>query len=86
MMNSFEYNHGTNKLTKVQFDIHFKNGEKQAFNITVTSNWRVHYPKNPEINTNERGEYGFFENTVFSTDGDTKLLIKRIHKIIEESK
>ena len=86
MIHSFEYNHGKNKLTKVQFDIHFKNGKKQAFNITVTSNWRLHYPKNPEINISERGEYGFFGNGVFSTSGDIQQIIRRIHKIIEESK
>jgi hypothetical protein len=83
---SFQYNHGKNKLTTVQFDIVVVNGEKSANNISVTSNWRVYYPKNPQISMSPRGEYGFFENGVWSTNGDIQQMIKRIHKIIEESK
>lgn len=82
----FHYNHGKNRLTTVQFDIVFLNGKKLANNIIVTSNWRVHYPKNPQISMNARGEYGFFENGVHSTNGDIQQIIKRIHKIIDETK
>jgi hypothetical protein len=81
----FEYNHGKNKLTTVQFDIVIENGKKVAKKIIVTSNWRVYYPKNPQISKNDRGEYGFFENGILSTNGDIQQIIKRIHKIIEES-
>lgn len=83
---SIEYNHGKNKLTTVQFDIVFANGKKFANNIIVTSNWRAYYPKNPQITTNPRGEFGFFENGIHSTNGDIQQIIKRIHKIVEESK
>ena len=53
---SFQYNHGQNKLTTVQFDIVVVNGKKLANNIIVTSNWRVYYPKNPQISMSDRGE------------------------------
>ncbi len=83
---SFQYNHGKDKVTNVQFDIVFANGKKVANNIVVTSNFRIHYPKNPKITLNPKGEYGFFENDVFSTNGDIQQIIKRIHKIVEETK
>ena len=84
---SFQYNHGKNKLTTVQFDIVVVNGKKLASNIIVTSNWRVYYPKNPQISMNpRRGEYGFFENGVWSTNGHIQQMIKRIHNILEETK
>lgn len=83
---TFQYNHGKNKLTTVQFDIVFVNGKKFATNIIVTSNWRVYYPKNPQISMNPRGEYGFLENGVHSTNGDIQQMIKRIHKTLEETK
>jgi hypothetical protein len=83
---SFQYNHGKNKLTTVQFDIVFVNGKRLANNIIVTSNWRVHYPKHPQISLNPKGEYGFLENGVYSTNGDIQQIIKRIHNILEETK
>lgn len=82
---SFHYNHGKNKLTTIQFDIVVVNGKKLASNITVTSNFRLYYPKNPQISLDPGAGYGFFENGVFCTNGDIQQIIKRIHKIIEET-
>ncbi len=83
---SFQYNYSTNKLTTVEFDILIENGKKVAKNITLTSNWRVYYPKNPQISLTPQGEYGFFENGVWRTNGDIQQMIKRIHQIVEEDK
>jgi len=83
---SIQYNHGKNKVTTVQFDILIVNGKKLASNIIVTSNFRIYYPKNPQISLSDKGEYGFFENGVHSTNGDIQQMIKRIHKILEDSK
>ncbi|WP_396166795.1 hypothetical protein [Flavobacterium sp.] len=52
----------------------------------MTSNWRVYYPKNPQISLNSQGEYGFFENGILITNGDIQQMIKRIHQIAEETK
>ena len=52
----------------------------------MTSNWRVYYPKNPQISSNSQGEYGFFENGILITNGDIQQMIKRIHQIAEETK
>ncbi|MCP9767472.1 hypothetical protein EGI22_06080 [Lacihabitans sp. LS3-19] len=83
---SVQYNHGKNKLTTVQFDIVIVNGKKLASNIIITSNFRLYYPKNPQIRLDPKAGYGFFENGVFSTNGDIQQIIKRIHKIVEETK
>ncbi len=81
---SFQYKFNDNKFMMVEFDILVENGKKAAKNITLTSNWRAYYPKNPEINLDSRGEYGFFEKGVFSTNGDIQQIIRRIQKIVEE--
>lgn len=82
----FHYNYSKNKSTNVEFDIVLENGKKVAKNIILTSNWRVYYPKNPQIQINAQGEYGFAENGVFSTNGDIQQMIKHIHQIIKEAK
>lgn len=82
----FQYNYSKKRTTDVEFDILVENGKKVAKNITLTSNWRVYYPKNPRISKNSRGEFGFFENDVFSTNGDIQQIIKRIRQIVEEAK
>jgi hypothetical protein len=81
---SFQYNFTKKKYTIVEFDIHIESGKKVAKNITLTSNWRAHYPKNPQISSNSQGEYGFLENGIFITNGDIQQMIKRI-QIIEEA-
>ena len=82
---SFQYNYGKNKVTIVEFDIIYKLGKKVPNNISLTSNWRVHYPKNPEITLNSNGEYGFFDHGIFCTNGDIQQMIKRIFQIINET-
>ena len=66
----FQYNCSENRSTHIEFDIILENVKNVAKNIILTSNWRVYYPKNPQIKKNFQGEYGFFENDVFSTNGD----------------
>ncbi len=82
---SFDYSHDRKRTTIVTFDIVTENGMKVATNITLTSNWRVYYPKNPQIGKDKRGEYGFVENGCYATNGDIQQMIKRIHSIVEES-
>ena len=82
----FQYNFTKEKYIIVEFDILAESGKKVAKNITLTSNWRVYYPKNPQIGLSPQGEYGFFENGVLSTNGDIQQMIKRIHQIIEEAR
>jgi|GEM_PF-2938721 len=83
---SFQYNYDKKKTTNVDFDILEENGKKVVTNIKLTSNWRVYYPNNPQISITSRGEYGFFEDGVLSTNGDIQQIIKRIHQIVEEAK
>jgi hypothetical protein len=82
---SFQYNYSNTRSTNVEFDIIVENGKKVALNIKLTSNWRVHYPLNPQISSNSHGEYGFSENGVFITNGDIQQMIKRIHQMVEET-
>lgn len=82
---SIQYNYSTKRSTNVEFDIFVENGKKVIKNITLTSNWRVYYPKNPQISLNSQGEYGFFENGILITNGDIQQMIKRIHQIVEEA-
>lgn len=81
----FEYSFSKKKSTIVEFDIGFENGKKVATNITLTSNWRSHYPENPKIATNPNGEHGFQDGGVISTNGDIQQMIKRIERLIAES-
>ena len=83
---SFQYNFNEKNYLIVEFDIQVESGKKIAKNITLKSNWGIHFPKNPEINySSSRGEYGFYENGVWSTNGDIQQIIKRIQQIIEEA-
>jgi hypothetical protein len=81
---SIQYNYDKKRSTNVEFDVLVENGKKVVKNITLTSNWRVYYPKNPQISSNSQGEYGFFENGILITNGDIQQMIKRIHQIAEE--
>lgn len=83
---SFQYNYNNKRTTNVDFDILVENGKKVVKNIILTSNYRVYYPKNPQISINVQGEFGFFDNGVFETNGDIQQMIKRIHQMIEEAK
>ena len=82
----FQYNYSSKRSTVVEFKIIVENGKKVPKNITLVSNWRVSYPKNPEISLNSEHEYGFSENDVFVTNGDIQQIIKRIYQIVEEDK
>jgi hypothetical protein len=83
---SFQYDFGKKKSTIVEFDIVVEGGKKIAKNITLTSNWRAHYPNNPQISSTPQGEYGFSGDGVIITNGDIQQMIKRIFQIVNEVK
>ena len=83
---SFQYDYDKKKSSTVEFDIVEEDGKNVVKNITLTSNWRNHYPKNPQIITFSKGEYGFAENGVAITNGDIQQIIKRIFQIVDRAK
>jgi hypothetical protein len=82
---SFQYDYSKKKSTIVEFDIVEDGGKKVAKNITLTSNWRAHYPNNPQISANPNGEYAFAGDGINMTNGDIQQMIKRICHILDES-
>lgn len=82
---SFKYSYDRKRTTNVDFDITEENGKKVANNIALISNWRAHYPQNPEIGKNARGEYVFIENGCWTTNGDMQQIIKRIPRMVDET-
>jgi hypothetical protein len=83
---NFQYNYDKKRITEVDFDVLLENGKKVVTNIVLKSNWRVYYPKNPQIRISAKGQYGFFEDGVLSINGDIQQIIKRIHQMVEEAK
>lgn len=82
---SFKYSYDRKRATNVDFDITEENGKKVAKNIELISNWRAHYPQNPEIGKNARGEYVFIEKGCWTTNGDMQQIIKRILRMVDET-
>lgn len=80
----FEYVFTKKRTTKVEFEVDFIDGKIKPKNIKLISNWRAHYPLNPKIELNSTGEYGFYENGTFMTNGDIQQIIKRINSILKE--
>ena len=81
---SFEYVFAKKRTTKVEFEVELINGKIKANNIKLISNWRAHFPISPKIELNSNGEYGFYENGTFITNGDIQQIIKRINSILKE--
>jgi hypothetical protein len=81
---TFQYDFGKKRSTIVEFDIVGEGKRKVPKNITLTSNWRAHYPNNPQITSNPQGEFGFSGDGVIITNGDIQQMIKRIFQIISE--
>ena len=83
----FQYYYNKKKSTIIEFDIIEEDGKNVVKNITLTSNWRVHYPKNPQITSNPQGEYGFSgDGFIMQTNGDIRQIIKKIFQIVDEVK
>jgi hypothetical protein len=81
---SFVYNFSKKRHTIVEFEVDLINGQKIARNIKLTSNWQAHYPENPIIKKNNKGESGFYENRVHITNGDIQQMILRIERLLIE--
>jgi hypothetical protein len=82
---SFKYDYSKKRSTNVEFDVIDLLGKKMPVNIILSSNWRAYHPKNLQISLNSRGEYGFLENGVTTTNGDIQQIIKRILELANEA-
>jgi hypothetical protein len=80
----FQYNYSKKRSTIVEFDIVEEKGKIVANNITLTSNFRTHFPDNPLISLTPKGEFAFNANGVLITNGDIQQIIKRIFLIVNE--